>query len=231
MWGKPEGSVMPQRRVIEGQQAIGSGEVLANKGDVAMWKAVVMAAGLASAVSLGAGISLGQSSPTLQPVEDRGGRFVISVPPTWRVDQSGRDLPALSAFSPEPPETPPDSVEVFVRDLPFPITPPACSQQVAFAMWVTIHQWTTLSEGPDTIGGLAAYSRVYTWHPRNGRERRSLQTCVPLGRRVFVIIGTTQNTPNRVAEVVPALARIMRTFRPGPAPVPAAPGPRGGSDR
>lgn len=220
---------MPQRRVLEGEQAIDSGEVLANKGDVAMWKAVLMAAGLASAVIPNAGISLGQPS-TLQPVEDREGRFVISVPPTWRVEQSGKDLPALSAFSPEPPETPPDSIEVFVRDMLFPITPPTCSKQVAFAMWVTIHEWTTLSEGPDTIGGLAAYSREYTWHLRNGRERRSLQTCVPLGRRVFVIIGTTQNTPNRVAKVVPALARIMRTFRLGPAPVPAAPEPRGGSD-
>ena len=194
-----------------------------------MWKAVLMAAGLASAVLLSAGISLGQPSP-LQPVEDRAGRFVISVPPAWRVEQSGRDLPALSAFSPEPPGTAPDSVEVFVSDLLLPITPPACSQRVAFAMWVTIHEWTTLSEGPDTIDGLAAYSRVYTWHLRNGGERRSLQTCVPLGRRVFVIIGTTQNTPHRVAEVFPALAQILRTFRPGPVPVPAGPEPRGGSD-
>ncbi len=117
-----------------------------------------------------------------------------------------------------------------MSDLPLPITPPTCSQRVAFAMWVTIHEWTTLFEGPDMIDGLAAYSRVYTWHLRNGGERRSLQTCVPLGRRVFVIIGTTQNTPNRVAKVFPALDQILRTFRPGPAPVPAAPEPRGGSD-
>ncbi len=196
-----------------------------------MWKADLMAvAGLASVGSfLSADISLGQPW-TLQPVEDRGGRFVISVPPTWRVEQSGRDLPGLSAFSPESPEAPPESVEVFVKDMPFPLTPQTCAQQVTMAMRMTIREWTTLSEGPDSIGGLAAYSRAYTWHLTNGAERRSLQTCVPLGRRVFVIVGTTQNTPSHVAEDLPALARIMGTFRPGQAPLPPAPEPRGGGD-
>jgi hypothetical protein len=63
-----------------------------------------------------------------------------------------------------------------------PLSPQACAQQVAIAMRMTIHEWTTLSEGPDKIGGLAAYSRAYTWHHKDGAERRSLQTCVPLSR-------------------------------------------------
>jgi hypothetical protein len=208
-----------------------SDAALKNKEAVTMRPATLIAvAGLVSVVLfLSAGIALGQPS-ALQRVEDREGRFVISLPMTWRVEQSRRDLPALSALSPEPPEAPPDSVEVFVRDMSLPLSPQACAQQVTIAMRMTIHEWTTLSEGPDAIGGLAAYSRVYTWHQKDGAERRSLQTCVPLGRRVFVIIGTTINSPSHVAQNLPELARIIVTFRPGSAPLPPDPEPRGGGN-
>jgi len=208
-----------------------SDRALKGKGAVTMRSAIPIAiAGLVSVVLfLSAGLALGQPS-AVQRVEDRQRRFVINLPTTWRVEQSWRDLPALSALSPEPPEAPPDSVEVFVRDMPLPLSPQACAQQVAIAMRMTIHEWTTLSEGPDAIGGLAGYSRAYTWHQKDGTERRSLQTCVPLGRRVFVIIGTTMNSPSHIAENLPELARIIETFRPGPAPLPPAPEPRGGGD-
>jgi hypothetical protein len=205
--------------------------VLEGKGKVMVRPATLIAVGLVSAaLFLSAGISVGQPA-ALQPVEDREGRFVISLPPTWRVEQSWTDLPALSAVSLEPSETPPDSVEVFVRDMSFPLSPQACAQQVAIAMRMTIHEWTTLSEGSDSIGGLAAYSRAYTWHRKRGAERRSLQTCVPLGRRVFVIIGTTMNSPSHVAQNLPELVRIMGTFRPGPAPAPSGLEPRAEDNR
>lgn len=182
---------------------------------------IVVAAGVASAS--GGGVAAGLD---LIPFQDAEGRFLISVPPTWRVDQSRND-PVFSAKSPEPPGTAaPDTVEVFVRDMLFPPSPEGCARQVAWAMRMTIREWTTLSEGPDSIGGLAAYSRAYVWRLRDGEERRSVQTCVPLGRRVFVIIGTTQNTPDRVAQILPELTRIIGTFRPGRAPVPPAPDPR-----
>jgi hypothetical protein len=195
-----------------------------------MGRAVLIAvAGIASAALLAggtpaAGGSLGQTLD-LQPVKDAEDRFVISVPRTWRVEQVRRD-PALSAKSPEPPGTPPDTVEVFVRDMMFPLSPEGCGRQIAWVMRITIHEWTTLSEGPDSIGGLAAFSRAYTWRLKTGEERRSIQTCVPLGRRVFVVIGTTMNTPSRVAQILPELSRIIATFRPGPAAVPLPPEPR-----
>ena len=47
-----------------------------------------------------------------------------------------------------------------------------------------------------------------------------------MGRRVFVIIGTTMNTPDRVAKNLPEIARIIGTFRPGHAPAPPAPDDR-----
>jgi hypothetical protein len=183
---------------------------------------IVIAAGGVAAVAPG-GFAKGVE---LIPVQDSAGRFLISVPRTWQVDESRKD-PAFSAKSPEPPGTSPDTVEVFVRDMLFPLSPEGCASQVAWVMRMTIHTWTTLSEGPDSIGGLAAYSRAYTWRLTNGEERRSLQICVPLGRRMFVVIGTTMNTPRRVARNLPDIARIIRTFRPGPAPLPSGPEPRG----
>jgi hypothetical protein len=198
---------------------------------------LIALAGIASAVVLtGSGTlaasidpagqagSLGQTFD-LQPILDSEGRFVINLPITWGVTQSRKD-PALSAKSPEPPGAPPDTVEVFVRDTLFALSPEGCGRQVAWVMSMTIHEWTTLSEGPDSIGGLAAFTRAYTWHLKTGEERRSIQTCVPLGRRVFVIIGTTKNSPRRVAEILPELARIIGTFRPGPAPGPPPIEPR-----
>ena len=173
------------------------------------------------AAFLNPGMGLSQAPEELHPVTDSRGRFTISLPAGWRVVQSGRDLPPLSAFSPDSPETPPDSVEVYLRDMSAPLSPEDCARQVAVAMRMSIGHWTTLSEGPDTLGGLAAYSRTYIWHTKAGVERRSIQTCVPVGRRIFVIIGTTSNNEDSVAQNFPELTRIMGTFQ--PASVPAAP--------
>ena len=181
--------------------------------------AIVVAAGLLSVTGGGA---LGALD--LQSVRDADGRFTISVPSTWEVDQFPKDR-AFSAKSPEPPGMSPDTIEVFVRDTMFALSPEACAAQVEWVMRMTIHEWKTLSEGADSIGGLAAYSRAYIWRLKNGEERRSIQACVPVGRRVFVIIGTTRNTRDRIAETFPELTRMIATFRPGPAATPTPSGP------
>ena len=126
-------------------------------------------------------------------------------------------MPALSAFSPAPPETQPDSVAIFLRDTPFPVSPEFCVQQAGGAMRANIGTWTTVSEGRDTLGGLPSYSRSFTWRTKTGAERRSVLTCVPVGRRVFVIVGTTTNSADGAAQILPELIHIMGTFRPGPA--------------
>jgi hypothetical protein len=179
---------------------------------------IMVAAALLSAAPSGPAGAL-----DLQSVRDGQGRFTISLPTTWQIDPSRKDR-ALSAKSEESAGTPPDTVEVFIRDMAFPVSPEGCAGQVAWAMRMTIHQWTTLSEGPDSVGGLPAYSRTYTWHSKNGEEHRSIQTCVPVGRRVFVIIGTTINTPDRVAQIFPELTRMIGTFRPASGPDQSPPG-------
>jgi hypothetical protein len=180
---------------------------------------VVVAAGLLSVAGSGTVGAL-----DLQSVRDSDGRFTISVPSTWEIDQSPKDR-AFSAKSREPSGMSPDTIEVFVRDWMFSLSPEACAAQVAWVMRMTIHEWTTLSEGVDTIGGLAAYSRAYIWRLKNGEERRSIQACIPVGRRLFVIIGTTRNSPDRIAGTFPELKQMIATFRPGPAAPPAPQGP------
>jgi hypothetical protein len=173
---------------------------------------------VAVAVFLCPGMGLVRAQEELHPVSDSRGRFTISVPSGWRVVQSKGDLPALSAFSPDPP----DSIAVYVRDMSAPLSPEDCARQAAFAMRLSIGHWTTLSEGPGTLSGLPAYSRTYVWHNKAGVERRSVQTCVSVGARVFVIIGTTMNSEDSVAEKFSELTRIVETFQPGSAPAPPA---------
>ena len=173
--------------------------------------------GMVVAATLAVGSAPGLATELeLVTVQDSAGRFLIAVPSTWRVDRSLKDR-ALSAKSPEPGPAP-DTLEVFVRDTPVAMSPAACGSQIAWVMRMTIGSWTTVSEGPDTIGGLAAFTREYTWRLKTGEERHSIQTCVTVGRRAFVIIGTTENSPLRRARILPELSRMIATFRPGGAP-------------
>jgi hypothetical protein len=155
----------------------------------------------------------------LHTVRDPQGRFTIDMPDAWQVATSYHE-PAVSAKSPAPPGELADSVEVIARDLPLAISPDNCARQVAQLMRLLIHQWETLSEGAVTFGGLPAYSRTYTWRTKTGQDRRSVQTCAMMGRRAFVLIGTTMNTPDRVNEDLPEILRIMNTFRPATSPAP-----------
>jgi len=159
-------------------------------------------------------VSLGPAqSEDLRPVGDPQHRFTISIPVTWHVRTSNGD-PAVSALSPAPAGEMPDSLEVITRDLLSPISPEACVDTVERLMRFWIHNFTTLEKGPDEIAGLQAYSHSYAWHTQAGVSRQSHQVCVTLGRRAFVLIGSTTNTPEHIAEHLSAIERIMETFRP-----------------
>jgi len=160
-----------------------------------------------------AGVASGDEPLPMQTVRDPQGRFTIDLPAAWQVVTSYRD-PAVAAKSPAQSGDLPDTVTVIVRDLPFAISPENCARQVAQLMRLMIHRWETVSEGAVTFSGLAAYSRTYTWRTKTGEDRRSVQTCAVMGRRAFVLIGTTMNTPDRVNDDLPKIVRIMSTFRP-----------------
>jgi hypothetical protein len=153
--------------------------------------------------------------PGLRTIQDPAARFTIRVPVTWEVATSSGD-PVIEARSPVPAGQTPSTVDVIVRDMPALLTPESCVRQAETVMRYLIPSFTTLSESPKTIGGLPAYSHAYTWRTREGEERRSLQVCVTTGRRAFVVIGTTQNTPDRVRRDMPMLTHIIETLHPNP---------------
>ena len=168
---------------------------------------------------LAAAVARGAQAVALHTVRDPQGRFTIDMPDAWQVVTSYHE-PAVSAKSPAPPGELADTVQVIARDLPLAISPENCARQVAQLMRLMIHSWETLSEGAVTLGGLPAYSRTYTWRTKTGQDRRSVQTCAVMGRRAFVLIGTTMNTPARVNDDLPEIVRIMNTFRPATSPAP-----------
>jgi len=170
--------------------------------------AVVMAAVLARADA--------NAIPTLQrTIQDPAFRFTISVPTTWQVVTSNRD-PVVEARSPVPAGQTPSTVDVIVRDMRAALSPESCVRQAETVMRYVIPSFKTLSESPKTIGGLPAYSHAYTWLTRGGEERRSLQVCVTIGNRAFVVIGTTGNTPDQVRHDMPTLTHIIETLHPNP---------------
>lgn len=160
-------------------------------------------------------------SMVLRTVRDPGARFTIRVPATWEVHTSSGYV-VIEAIAPVSAGQTPSSVDVIVRDLPAAISAESCVHQAETVMRYVIPSFRTLDESPKTIGGLPGYSHAYTWRTRDGEERRSLQVCVTLGNRAFVVIGTTGNTPVRVRRDMPTLTRIIETLHPNPfSPEPA----------
>ncbi len=181
----------------------------------------MMCIGIVGATAAGAA-----SSPAPHIVKDPGNRFTIAIPADWNVQTStGGRTPAVAAISPPATGQLSDSVDVIAQDLPIALSPQGCAGQVAQIMRFTIHEWTTLHEGPATLAGLPAYSRSYTWRTSAGQDRRSVQTCVTMGRRAFVIVGTTANTQGDIQEHLARLEQIMETFRPNTRDLPETRGP------
>ncbi len=188
--------------------------------------ALVAAAITAAGAPAGA---VGQT-PGLRVVRDPANRFTIDVPATWHVQTSVKN-PSVVAKAPAPPRELPDSVDVIVYDMATPISPATCVHEAEQVMRFAIRSWTNVSEGPATVAGLPAYTRTYTWRASTGDQRRSVQTCVTQGRRAFMMIGTTENTPAQVRADVPVLLRVLETLRvnpgalPSPTPTAAPSGP------
>ncbi len=161
---------------------------------------------------------------TLKNVRDPLGRFTISVPAAWNVQTSTSSRAAAVETAAPAKAGLPDTVDVIVQDTFTALSPQACVGEADVVMRFTIHNWTTVRQGMTTLGGLPAYSRVYVWRAQTGQQRESVQSCVTVGRRAFMVVGTTANTPINVRQNLPQLQQIMNTFRPlASAPPPEAP--------
>jgi hypothetical protein len=152
---------------------------------------------------------------TFKNVRDPLGRFTISVPATWNVQTSTSSrAAAVKTQAPTESGQLPDSVDVIVQDMSSTLSPQTCVGEADMVMRFTIHSWTTVRQGASTLGGLPAYSRVYAWRTPTGQQRQSVQSCITMGRRAFMVVGTTANTPINVRQHLPQLQQIMDTFRP-----------------
>ena len=156
-----------------------------------------------------------QSAAPQVLVKDPENRFTIMVPANWTVQTStSARAPAVTAKSPASGGQLPDSVDVITQDVPTPINAQECADKITLVMRFTIHHWTTLHEGAATFLGMPAYSRAYTWHTSAGQDRRSDLTCVTMGRRAFVMVGTVANDQHGAPSDLTQLHRIIATFHP-----------------
>ncbi len=148
-----------------------------------------------------------------RPVADPRDRFTISVPVTWQVRTSEGD-PSVEAKSPAPAGAIPDTLDVIARDFSTTISPEECVQKAEWLMRLVSVDFKTVEKHPGSLAGLSAFAHVYTWRTRSGADRRSYQVCVTVNRRVFMLIGSTTNDPTYAREHLPALERMIETFRP-----------------
>jgi hypothetical protein len=178
---------------------------------------VVAAAALAAFVAAGGPVAA--QSTGLKAVRDPQNRFTIQVPAAWTVETQAKN-PAVTAKSAAPKSALPDSLEVTVYDWSAGISPQDCISESDLVLRYAIHTWTTVKQGPVTIAGQPGYSRVYNW--KSGNEpRQSVETCVTRGNRVYVAVGTTDNTSTKVASTMPLIQRAIATLQPNLANAPA----------
>ncbi|HLW47899.1 MAG TPA: hypothetical protein VKW09_09050 [bacterium] len=158
--------------------------------------------------------AFGDEAPALTAVHDLGHVFSLSVPATWRTKVTKGDT-ALSAVSSAAGDGPPDTVEVVVRDTMVGINDAkSCEEKAKWVMRVWLHkQFTTLSEGPMTIGGLPSYAQTYTWTAAEGAQRWSTQACVVQQGKVYVLTGTTAYVPPAAPPRAGLIMTILNSFR------------------
>ncbi len=149
----------------------------------------------------------------LRPVQDPRDRFTISVPEAWEVRTSTWE-PAVEAKAPAREGGLPDTLQVISKDLTTSLTAEDCIAKAEWLMRYVSVGFKTVEKHPETIAGLSGFAHEYTWRTRSGVERRSYQVCVPVSRRVFMLIGNTTETSLSARGGLGEIARIIATFRP-----------------
>ena len=148
----------------------------------------------------------------LQLAADPGGRFKISVPSDWQVVQTKSGPSSVVGFAPAPRGQFRANVNVVVENLATPVSPVIYAHMATPRMATAFPEFAVLKEGSAKVAGRPAYYRYYTWRPdRNGLVYQ-VQTYFTLGRRAFVLTGTTLNDDARIRRDLPVIARIFETF-------------------
>ena len=162
---------------------------------------------------------LAAAQSPMQPVADPRGRFTIDFPGDWHVVRPESGMIAVLGVATASDGPNPASVNVVVEDIPRAISPQTYARLSERMLQAVFHNYTPIESGAAVIAGLPAYYRYFTWQPNVGRPLYQVQAYFTIGRRGFVITGSTWNDPAYTRRYVPVIAQIIETFRPAAASI------------
>lgn len=170
--------------------------------------------GLAALIAAAPVYSASAQSPDVQTVADRKGRFTIDFPGDWEVASHESGMPSVIGAAPGTTGEFRPSVNVVVEDLPHLMSAETYADLNERTLSAVFRDFKVLEQGPTTIGNQPAYSRIFTWLPNSGQVLYQMQVYLTVGQVGFVITGTTVNNPDYIRRDMPAISRIIATFRP-----------------
>ena len=179
-----------------------------------MHRCRLVSLGLAALIAAAPVHSASAQSPDTQTVADRKGRFTIDFPGDWEVASHESGMPSVIGVAPGTTGEFRPSVNVVVEDLPRVMSADTYADLNERTLSAVFRDFKVLEQGPTTIGGQAAYSRIFTWLPNSGQVLYQMQVYLTVGQVGFVVTGTTVNNPDYIRRDMPAIARIIATFRP-----------------
>ena len=151
---------------------------------------------------------------SMRSVSDSKGRFTIDFPGDWHVVRPESGMIAVLGVATAQEGPNPASVNVVVEEIPRAISPQTYARLSERMLRTVFHNYTAIEDGAATIAGLPAYYRYFTWQPNIGGVLYQVQVYFTVGRRGFVITGSTWNDPAYTRKYVPIIAQIIETFRP-----------------
>ena len=154
---------------------------------------------------------------SMRSVSDSKGRFTIDFPGDWHVVRPESGMIAVLGVATAQEGPNPASVNVVVEEIPRAISPQTYARLSERMLRTVFHNYTAIEDGAATIAGLPAYYRYFTWQPNTGGVLYQVQVYFTVGRRGFVITGSTWNDPTYTRKYVPIIAQIIETFRPATA--------------
>lgn len=148
----------------------------------------------------------------MHDVADPQGRFTISVPTNWTVGTVPyRGDTMISALGPADADGTRSALTVYVLTQP----QPTSAEAVAKSAEPTLRRlpdYTSVEEGPTTVGGLQAYYRYFT-RTREGHSFYQVQVYIARGPQMYVITCTILNDRTRVERDLPVMRKIISTFQ------------------
>lgn len=151
---------------------------------------------------------------SMRSIADSKGRFTIDFPRDWHVVRPESGMIAVLGAAATSGGPNPATLNVVVEEMPRAISPQTYARLSERLLKTVFHNYTAIEDGAAIIAGLPAYYRYFTWQPNDGRELYQVQVYFTVGRRGFVVTGSTWHDPAYTRKYVPIIAQIIETFHP-----------------